>query len=73
MIQNQLIFSNYPDQKDGGKVVSREKRRAGEKLPFEGHFTEGRADGYHKRRSWDKSQKEPGANMDAEVARKRQV
>lgn len=75
MIQAELIFSDNPDQKEGkgGGKVSFGAGRGWERIQFEGCCPERRADGCHKGRSWNESQKEPGANMGGEVARKRQV
>lgn len=41
------------------------------KIQFDACCREGRADGCQKSRSWDESQKEPGADMGAEVVGER--
>ena len=65
MIQKELFFFFFPDypvqqrRKDEEKISFREEK-AWERIQFEDCCPEGRADGCHKGRSWDESQKEPG-------------
>ena len=57
-----LFFSAYPDQKMGEEEekVSFREEKTWERMQYEACCSEERADGCHKGRSWEESQKEPG-------------